>query len=530
MWRGAAPSAPPASRAGTDGQQFIPSLAELLGEGGDHRIRPDALTGLNAYGCAPEPDPDLAAFGSSTASTISAAAWDAAARLRERIADSLEMAPPAAVYERELGRIRRELVRLCGLETAAGLQVLFAPSGTDIHMLIAQLVGGDPRRPALAIIGEAGETGSGVPAALEGRSYSPSTPLAGAADRDAPIGGALAAETTEVPARAADGRLRDSAAVEAEIEALAAGAVREGRRVLLVITDVSKTGLISPSPVFARTLQARFPGRIDVLVDGCQLRLSAPTLRGYADLGWMIAVTGSKFLTGPAFSGAVFIPAEAAERFAARILSPRLRAYSARADWPSGWAMRAGLEPVANHGLLIRWEAALEELRRFAAIPERGVAGFLARFRATVETAMSASPALEPLAGRALDRGLCGEAGWDSAPTIFPFLLNRPGGAGRLTAEETRKVYALMRRDLGGRAGSDDARAMAGLRVEVGQPVACGVQAGAPAAALRLCASARLIAEACCGGAAAEQDILARARQALEKAAWLAGEVAEARL
>ena len=51
-----------------------------------------------------------------------------------------------------------------------------------------------------------------------------------------------------------------------------------------------------------------------------------------------------------------------------------------------------------------------------------------------------------------------------------------------------------------------------------------------PASPQRPRCSARLIAEACSGGAAAEQDILARARQALEKAAWLAGEVAEARL
>ena len=194
--------------------------------------------------------------------------------------------------------------------------------------------------------------------------------------------------------------------------------------------------------------------------------------------------------------------------------------------------MRAGLEPVANHGLLVRWEAALEELRRFRALSDEAICGFLTRFRTVAERAMASSPLLEPAAGRPLDRDLGGTPGWDAAPTIFPFLLRRPGVcAGLLTAEETRRVYGLLRRDLGGRvAPAAPEAAAAKLRIEVGQPVACGARDGAPATALRLCASARLIAEACSGGPTVEQDILERARLALEKAAWLAGEVAEARL
>jgi hypothetical protein len=37
-------------------------------------------------------------------------------------------------------------------------------------------------------------------------------------------------------------------------------------------------------------------------------------LRAYLQHGLPVAVTGSKFLTGPAFSGALFVPPSAAQR------------------------------------------------------------------------------------------------------------------------------------------------------------------------------------------------------------------------
>jgi len=57
---------------GGPGQAALPPTAALLTHGGDARIVLDPSRGLNKYGCSPFPDARLAAFGSSTASTISA--------------------------------------------------------------------------------------------------------------------------------------------------------------------------------------------------------------------------------------------------------------------------------------------------------------------------------------------------------------------------------------------------------------------------------------------------------------------------
>src|SRR5205807_320305 len=105
-------------------------------------------------------------------------------------------------------------------------------------------------------------------------------------------------EVRAVSARDAGGRPRGSEEVDGEVRAMAEAAVQEGRPVLLVLIDVSKTGLISPSPACAQALAAEHPGKVTVLVDACQLRLSGPSLGAYLAGGAMIAVTGSKFLTG----------------------------------------------------------------------------------------------------------------------------------------------------------------------------------------------------------------------------------------
>jgi hypothetical protein len=507
-----------------EGSPLQASASELLCLGGDGRIHLDPSGRANRYGCAPSPDPSLVAFGSSTASTISPDAFAAVERLRDRLSGLLAQAAPETVYEQQAQRVRDELLVLLGL--AGRAEVILSPSGTDLHLIAGQLIASGSR-PPLAIIPEETETGSGVPAALAGREISGPTPLEPAgASAFAPL------EVRAVAARAGDGRPRPAALVDAEIEALAEAAVGEGRQVLLVLIDVSKTGLISPSPACAFGLAERFAGKITVLVDGCQLRLSGATLGAYLDRGTMVALTGSKFLTGPAFSAALMIPRALAARLSARPAPRGLDAVSAQGDWPQGWAARQALAPVANFGVLLRWEAALAELRSFAGVCDAQIQAVAAGLARVAEEEIAAHPELDALEVRPLGRGLGPNGGWDACKTIFPFLMRASAKGPWLSRPETERVWRLMREDLGASAGGQglQARAAARLRIELGQPVAAGVRDGGPVSALRLCLSSRLVCEASAGDPRAAARMLSDARLALAKAAWLAGEVGAGRL
>jgi hypothetical protein len=505
----------------------IPPVERLLLEGGDTRIAlgPDGIT--NNYGCRPFPDSTLLAFGSSTASTISDAGFAAARGLHERIANTFGATRSAEIYAHELNRIRRELLRLCGVSDLHGLDAIFAASGTDLHLISAQLACAVEAQPLLVIMMGAEETGRGVPAAMAGRHFGHCTSQGKNVTQGMLLDGGALIETASVPIRSSNGMPRAAAEIDAEVEALVTQAVAAGRGVLLTLIDVSKTGLISPSPACAAALRRVWPEHVDVLVDACQFRISSSTLRAYLEQGFMVALTGSKFLTGPTFSGVLLVPYAVAQHARKRPLPVSLSAYSSALDWPEGWRAADSLDAAPNFGLLLRWEAALEELKMFRAVPEHDVARFLREFAHAMQTRLKNDPRFEPLLVPALDRHpVAATTTWDHIPTIFPFLLCRNGSDGiqrPLTENETGMVHRLLRTslcDLSGANHDAGGNEIAALRCQLGQPVACGMRDGMPLSALRVCASSRLIVEAVSHGSG--DAIIKQALDALDKASALA--------
>ena len=498
------------------------SVMGLLASGGDNRIHLDEATGLNRYGCQAFPDEGARAFGSSTASVISVTGYTGAERLAERLsAATLGGADPAALYAGELDRVRAELSRLLGLDPA--VRTLIGQSGTDLHRVLAVLAGLGERSAPLVISSEAAESGSGVGEALGGLTSAGGALRAHLAALRAPAA-PMPCQILPAPSRGPDGAPRASEAVDQDVTAVASAAASLGRRVVLVLMDVSKTGLISPSVDCALDLKRRYPDRVEVLVDACQMRLSPTAIRAYLDADFMVAVTGSKFMTGPTFSAALLMPQGAGERLSAHRLPSSLAAHTARAEWPQAWPGADSLPAHANFGLLLRWQAALEEMAPFLALRPDQVEAFFQAFAMAAQARMDHDGAFQPLAQRPLDRSAVGAAaGWDTVQTIHPFMLMGPSGP--LGAEDTLGLYRLMSMDLGGWAravGEAPARqAAAQARVQLGQPVGCGQRDGRAVSALRLCASARLAVDALGPGGRGPQAVIDDALIALDKTAWL---------
>ncbi len=402
--------------------------AAALVEGGDARIALDA--GVNAYGCPPRPDAGLVALGSSTASVISAPGWRAANALNARLLERPER------WRNELERQRHELLDLAG--APPGTEAVLAASGTDLHLIATQLAAPQAGDALQAVMAEADETGRGTPAALAARHYSARTCQGLAVIKGQSIVNATVHPPIAIALRQDDGAPRDADAVDAEFAAQVQRVVASGRCCLLVLTDLSKTGLLAPSPACAASLKDRFGARLEVFVDACQFRLAPLTLRAYLDRGFMVAITGSKFVAGPAFCGALLLPPATARRARLAPLAA-LRGYSARADWPAGWSAAAALDDGANRGLLLRWEAAIADLRRFRAVPAAFAERFLKAWGQAVAERIAADPAFEALPVPALARhGL--PRGWDGAQTIFPFTVHRATPDGRrlpLNRDET---------------------------------------------------------------------------------------------
>ncbi|MGZ3273376.1 MAG: hypothetical protein ACXU82_06545 [Caulobacteraceae bacterium] len=498
----------------------IEALA-LLTSGGDARVALDPASGLNRYGCGASPDAAIVPFGSSTCSTISTAAFTVVERLAGRLSEETAHEGRAELYRQELARIRSRLVSLFGLQDMAGLKTILSPSGTDLHRVALMLTAAGAATPPLVILPEPDETGGGVVTALGGK-VGPAAALRAAMAAPNLDAALLQPQIMTARSRAANGTLRPAHEIDEEIVAIAAAAANARRKVLLVMMDVSKTGLISPSVACAQDLKQRFGDRIEVLVDACQLRLSPHTVAAYLRQDFLVAVTGSKFMTGPAFSAALLVPPAAAERIQASRLPRGLADVCLQGELPEDWRGAPELQARANFGLVLRWEAALEEMRRFAALPPAAVARFFGDFAASVGERLADDEAFEAVAVRPLERtGLGGAPSWDRIQTIFPFVAKRGGRL--LTPIETLSLQRLMTVDLGDWAGWEGA----GRRIQLGQPVHCGRRGESELSALRLCLSARLAVEALAPGGCGAAAMIDEALLALDKAAWLTTRLAD---
>jgi hypothetical protein len=457
-----------------------------LALGGDGRVALDPISGYNHYGCAASPDPDLVRFGSSTASTVGKTGYRAAEALCERLGLHTDGSMHIDDAAMAAARIRQDLIDLCGVRHSGGVQAILAASGTDAHLIFAQLVLHLPGPGWLVIMPESAESGSGVPAALAGRHFATESALGSITTKGAALSDRTPVAVLQYALRSPDGSARSLSAIDDEVDAAIGTAVASGQRVLLVAVDGSKTGIVAPSPARVTGWKRDRGDAVEILVDACQFRLSADRLDHYLAGGCTVAVTGSKFMGGPIFSGALLIPGTVAERLRHVVPPAALADYAARHDWPAQWRAAENLDTPVNAGLLLRWQAALAEMRRFRAVPEDAakaiVDDFHNRFTDMMRQVATIDPVLDAQRGRAPR-----DSGAGTGSTIFPFYLRvRNGGAyQRANVDQTRRVYRQMR-------GPDERPKIPRLRFELGQPVSMGRDQ----AALRLSLSAPLIANA----------------------------------
>ena len=480
------------------GELFQPLERVLVG-GGDPRLKIDPVRGINGYGCEALPCPDTLSFASSTATSISERAYARAGDARESLMQSAIAVGIEQTLDARLEAMRGELKDHLGL-SRSGVDVVFSPSGTDSQLqalFLTRAVLG----PALTtVIVAADQTGSGTRDTARGRHFSATTASGSRVRKGEPVAG-LAHSVTSValPLFDATGHRRP----QADSDSLVLGAVEKSLAnasgVLLQIMDSSKLGWRAPSGQCLDEIRRRWPGRVQIVVDACQMRLGRPRLRKYLDRGYIVIVTGSKFFTGPPFSGALLMPAGFSRALGAiPRIAPGLCEYSSRSDWPKNWsALRSRFPVRANLGQWLRWEAALEEIRSYYGVPDVFRSLALTTFGQGVRQIIASSRSLQLLPPLETPQDVGVDDEELAQPTIFPFVIRHQGRT--LSLDDCRKIHRALSRDARGAVAADEAgrdHQIAAQLCLVGQPVALGESAAHAVAALRISAGARLVTEA----------------------------------
>jgi hypothetical protein len=493
---------------GRPSDNLTSALRHLLISGSDARLHVDDRQ-FNIYGCQPYPRPDALAFSSSTASSISAAAYAAA----EQAFAALCEAGAVSNFEHAFGtlcaQIRSDIAATLNIDNAA---VVLSPSGTDSAMqalVLSHLTGA---AAVTSIVAGVDETGSGVGHSAAGRHFNERASAGTAVTKGGRLAGFENADTIAIAAQDANGA-RTVAAIDADVQDAVAKTVAAGRRAVLYAMDHSKIGARYPSAACIDSLLAQHGDAVQVVIDACQARLSRRRLQSLLDRDFMVLITGSKFFTGPPLSGALLVPERLCAMAAADRVPAGLGDYSSAYDWPQQLtALAAQLPFRANIGQALRWTAALAEMRGYFAVPDLIRRIIIAEFGDNVARA---------LRSHAPDLRLLPEPQWLAADewddefgvrTIFPFIMRRAGKP--LSMAEARLVHRALNEDVSDLMPGQHC-ALAARLCHVGQPVEIANGEGGTTGALRISADARLVSDAWAGGgmAAAMERLRLRCRQ-----------------
>ena len=473
------------------------SLESLLASGGDTRLALDPATQLNGYGCRPFPRPEAFTFASSTATSISDRAYAGVAGTRQVLLREAQLIGLDRAVDAQMDRHRIELKQILDLDDD-DCEIVFSPSGTDSQLHALFLARALLGAPLVSLIAASDETGSGATFATRGRHFNAVTAQGAPVTKGEPIQGlADGVIGARVPLRDGVGRLRPIEEIDGDIAHTIARDVAAGKRVVLWAMDSSKFGLRSPSEDCLRWIADSADDKVMIVIDACQARLGRARLRWYLDRGFPVLMTGSKFFTGAPFSGALLVPQTLVERCAAIDDVPDgIGAYTGRYDWPARFAnIRKELPPQINLGTLLRWSAALTEMRDYYAVPGSFREFALAQFAQTVPQIIAAEPCLELMPLPEEEPATLDNEEF-ATRTIFPFFIRRRGE--RLSHAEAAILYRALNDDIAALLPATlppMLRLLAARRCHIGQPVAVPDGMGGTLGALRISAGARVVSE-----------------------------------
>ena len=305
-----------------------PIFDALLLSGGDARLALDPTSGLNIYGCAPRPRGDVDDFSSSTASSISTRGYARAETSWHRISHGSPDAVDDLVQE-----AREELKAY--FELTNEVDIVFTTSGTDAQLLTLFLVRALLGAPLVSVIVGADQTGSGTAYTGRGLHFTDRHTIR---KGDEVEGLAEGVSSIAIPFCDGQGNSRTLADLDEAVTEAVEIAIAGGSNVLLQAMASSKLGWAAPSRACLQSLARRWPDKVRVIVDACQMRVSPACLREYLGQGYIVLATGSKFFCGPPFSGALLIPAALRSAIAGiGDIAPGLSDYGSKFDWPSCW-------------------------------------------------------------------------------------------------------------------------------------------------------------------------------------------------
>jgi hypothetical protein len=469
----------------------------LLMDGGDMRLNIDEIDLLNKYGCRPFPRPEAFTFASSTGTSVSNFAFDKTDKTRSiLIKNSLKNGFKIATisFSELLKNNLRKIFRL-----KEECEIIFSPSGTDSSLQIAAISQITTSKKITHILIASDETGSGVPPALKGCHFENTTALNYPVTKGDKIEGFRDVDVIQIPFRDENGDLKSAQYMDNEVLKAVLEKQAQGNHIVLHAMDQSKLGYQSPSEDVMKKLHDMANLSLQIIVDGSQLRLDPKDIQYYLNKGFIVTITGSKYFTGPPYSGALILPDKVSKliQAAKNQLPAGLNDYYNRSDWPATWSSTQNLCEGYNYGSYMRWNAAIVEMQRYYKTPVLYRNMGIEMFCNFIEDSINEAAFLEPIYDNKLKVNSYNskEFGLRNIRTIFPFFIHQ--GDQVLSLENVKKLYVLLNSDLSKhyKDASLEIIRLAAQKCHIGQAVSVKYRTDIQSGVLRISLGARVISE-----------------------------------
>jgi hypothetical protein len=469
----------------------------LLMDGGDLRLNIDEIDLLNKYGCRPFPRPDAFTFSSSTATSVSNFAFDKTDKVRSiLIRNSLKNGFKNATIEfSEL--LKNNLKKIFKLNEES--EIIFSPSGTDSSLQIAAITQIFSDKEITHVLVASDETGSGVPSALKGCHFENTTALNFPVKKGDKIEGFRDVDLIKIPFRDENGSLKSSKQLDEEVYDAIYKTNEQGRHIVLHTMDQSKLGYQSPSDELIKRLDTLSKLSIQIVVDASQLRLDPKDIQNYLNKGYIVTITGSKYFTGPPYSGALLLPKSVSKVILSvkNSLPAGLTQYYNHSDWPISWFCSNDLSDGYNYGSYTRWNAAIVEMDRYYKTPILYRNMGIEMFCNFVEDSIKEATFLEPIYDNETKTNSYNskEFGIRNIRTIFPFFILKNNEV--LSVDKVKKLYTLLNSDLSDQFEDSPLEIirLAAQKCHIGQAVDVKYGNDIESAVLRISLGARVISD-----------------------------------
>ena len=384
-----------------DACELAVPLEDILVSGGDSRLELDVTSGVNKYGVPPRPRPEAIHFSSSTASAISDYGFLYGEMLRQELLRLVRQGCTSTgdLLSRTVNAISGEICRMIDLGPGEA-DVALAPSGTDTELIAVMLaLAGAEGRKLTNILIAPEESGRGVALAGAGCYFDDIAATGLQVEKASPAwpDASIALEVIDI--RDHDAQPKKPDEIDKQFLELGRRALAEDEHILAHVLWASKTGIVAPSQAAVEQLIGLGASRVDVVIDACQMRMDFTKLGSYLRQGWLLQISGSKFLTGPPFSGALILPRSMRRRIQAISAAMEATPAVTHADaWTTWWSTRLPqMRGAMGFGPLFRWLPALLEATLFKSLPQDFCAFAFERFRQALATRVDESPFLQPI-------------------------------------------------------------------------------------------------------------------------------------